>query len=143
MNAALSRRPCLQLLTCLPLVLVCASLACADEEDISFKKRGNQEKRFVRAVGVAIVKAAHGTARKIDLIKYDNSEPKKGRTDLTIKMEYYGVATNKRYLADIVVKIDSSNKDAWEVLNIDYADNNGAIKPNDRKIQELIRKLNR
>lgn len=143
MNATRSRRPIVQLLTCLPLFLACASLACAQDEDISFKKRGNQEKRFVRTVGVAIVKAAHGTARKIDLIKYDTSEPKKGRTDLTIKMEYYGAATNKRYLADIVVKIDSSNKDAWEVHNIDYSDNNGSIKHNDRKIQELIRKMNR
>ena len=40
-------------------------------------------------------------------------------------------------MADIVVTIDSSNKDAWEVLNIDYADNN-SVAYNEKKIQELI-----
>jgi hypothetical protein len=118
-------------------------MAFAAEPDISFKKRGNEEKRFVSAVGEAIVKAAHGTAKKIALKKYEYKNPRAGRTELTIKMEYHGKVTDKRYLADIVVKIDSSNKDAWEVLNIEYADTNTGIKHNERKIQELIKKLNK
>ena len=95
-------------------------LARANEEDISFKKRAMDEKRFVAAVGEAIVKAAHGTARKIALLKYDYSHPKPNRSELAIKMEYSGAVTGKRYVADIVVKIDSTDKEAWEVLNIDY-----------------------
>ena len=57
-------------------------------------------------------------------------------------MEYYGVVTGKRYVADIVVKIDSSNKDSWEVLNIEYADTNTGVTPNVKKIQELIKEMN-
>jgi hypothetical protein len=120
-----------------------ATAVGADEPNISFKRRGDEEKRFVTAVGTAIVKAAHGTAKKIALIKYEYTKPQANRTELNLKMEYHGAATGKRYVADIVVKIDSTDKDAWEVLNIEYADTNAGIKPNERKIQELIKQLNR
>jgi hypothetical protein len=115
----------------------------ANDEDISFRKRAREEKRFVAAVGEAIVKAAHGTARKIALLKYDYSHPKPNRTELTLKMEYSGAVTGKRYVADIVLKIDSSDKEAWEVLNIEYADTNAGIKHNEKKVQELIKQLNK
>lgn len=111
-------------------------------DDISFKKRGDEEKRFVRTVGTAIIKAAHKSAKKIDLVKYEYTKLKADRTNLTIKMEYHGVVSDKRYIADIVVKIDSSNKDAWEVLNIDYTDNNN-IRHNVQKIQDLIKEMNK
>ena len=42
-----------------------------------------------------------------------------------------------------VVKIDSTDKDAWEVLNIDYADTNAAIKHNEKKVQDLIKRFNK
>ena len=122
---------------------LCWALAVqAADDNISFKKRGDEEKRFVTSVGTAIVKAAHGTAKKIDLLKYEYTEPKANRKELAIKMEYHGAVTGKRYVADIVVKIDSSNKDAWEVLNIDYADNN-SVTSNEKKIQELIKQMNK
>jgi hypothetical protein len=123
------------------LALTTLSARGADEE-ISFKKRGNEEKVFVGKVGDAIVKAAHGTAKRISLVKYDLSEPKPGRTDLNIKMEYHGALSDKRYVADITVKIDSSDKNAWEVMRIDYSDNN-SIKHNEKKLDELIRQLNK
>ena len=56
--------------------------------------------------------------------------------------EYHGAVSGKRYVADIVVTIDSSNKDAWEVLNTDYADNN-SVSSNEKKIQELIKQMNK
>jgi hypothetical protein len=116
--------------------------ATAADNDISFKKRGDEEKRFVGTVGKAIVKAAHTTAKKIELVKYEYTKPKADRTHLTIKMEFRGAVSNKRYLADIVVKIDSSNKDAWEVLNIEYSDNDN-VPHNEKKIQELIKQMNK
>ncbi len=112
------------------------------DEDISFKRRGDMEKRFVTAAGAAVVKAAHPTAKKIDLVEYKYTAPKPNRTDLAIKMEYHGKATNKRYVASIVVKIDSSNKDAWEVLNIDYSDNNN-VPYSAKRVQELIKAFNK
>jgi len=122
---------------------LCGTLAAvAADHDISFKKRGDEERRFVAAVGTAIVKAAHKTAKKIELAKHEYSKPKANRTELTIKMEYHGAVSSKRYVADIVVKIDSSNKAAWEVLNVDYADNN-TVPYNGKKIQELIKQMNK
>ncbi len=112
------------------------------DEDVSFKRRGDMEKRFVTAAGTAVVKAAHPTAKKIDLVEYKYTTPKPNRTELAIKMEYHGKATNKRYVASIVVKIDSSSKDAWEVLNIDYSDNNN-VPYSARKVQELIKTFNK
>jgi hypothetical protein len=114
----------------------------ADEDNISFKKRGNEEKRFVANVGTAIIKAAHKTAKKIDLLKHEYTKPKAGRTELAIKMEFHGAATGRRYVANMVVKIDSSNKDAWEVLNIEYTDND-SVPYNEKKIQELIKQMNK
>jgi hypothetical protein len=70
------------------------------------------------------------------------TNPKPNRTELVIKMEYHGALTNKKYVADVVIKIDSTEKDSWEVLNIDYTDNNN-VPANANKIQELIKKLNK
>ena len=122
--------------------LICGATMAAAADDISFKKRGDEEKRFVRTVGTAIVKAAHKSAKNIELVKYEYTKPKANRTDLSIKMEYHGAVSDKRYVADIVVKIDSSNKDAWEVLNIEYTDNNN-IRHNIQKIQDLIKEMNK
>ncbi len=126
----------------LAVLVLGGAMAAAAEEDISFKRRGDEEKRVVRAVGTSIVKAAHKTAKKIELDKYEYTKPKANRTELSIKMEYHGAATNKRYVADIVVKIDSSNKDAWEVLNIEYSDNNN-VPHSAQRIQDLIKRLNK
>jgi hypothetical protein len=134
------RRPTLAVLVVL--LSLPATAARADDTDISFKRRGDNEKNFVKAVGTAIVKAAHHTAGKIDLLKYEYTEPKPNRKELAIKMEFHGALTKKRYVADIVVKVDASSKDAWEVLNIDYSDND-TIKPNENKIQDLIKTLNK
>ncbi len=122
--------------------LTLAALARADDE-VSFKRRGDQEKQFAAKVGEAIVKAAHGTAKKVSLVKYEYEHPKPNRTDLVLKMEYHGAVTDKRYLADITVKIDSTDKNAWEVLNIEYADTNANVRHNEKKIQDLIKRFNR
>jgi len=125
------------------LVLLVGTLPTwAADDAISFKKRGDEEKRFVTGVGEAIIKAAHPTARKKALVKYEFTNPKPNRTELNIKMEYYGLVTNKKYLADITIKIDSTNKDAWEVLTVDYVDNNN-VPGNLKKVQELIKTLNK
>jgi hypothetical protein len=125
-------------------VLLSAALPAraADEGVPSFKNRGNEEKRFVARVAEAIVHAAHPTAKKVGLVKYEFTNPKPNRTELTLKAEYYGKVTNKRYVADIVVKIDSADKNAWEVLNIEYTDSN-TIKHSEQKVQDLIKDLNK
>ncbi len=123
--------------------LALVARARATDEDLSFKKRGTEEKQLAARVGEAIVKAAHHTARKVQLVKYEYTHPKTNRTELGLKMEYFGAVSDKRYVADIIVKIDSTDKNAWEVLDIDYSDTNAAIKPNEKKIRELIRQFNK
>jgi hypothetical protein len=118
-------------------------LTRAADDELSFKKRGSEEKHFAAQVGEAVVKAAHGSAKKVALLKYAYEQPKPNRTDLVLKMEYHGAVSDKRYVADIVVKIDSTDKNAWEVLNIEYADTNTAFKANEKKIQELIKLFNK
>jgi hypothetical protein len=116
--------------------------ARAADEDVSFKRRGDEEKQFVAKVGRAVVKAAHPTGKNPELVQYEVKNPKPNRTELHIQMDYKGQVTNKTYKANIVVKVDSTNKDAWEVLNIDYSDNNN-IRHNAQKVQDLIKRFNR
>src|SRR4051812_27051096 len=91
--------------------LVLAGAAAArDDDDVSFRRRGDEEKRFVARVAEAVIKAAHHTAKKVELEKYEYTHPKPNRTELAMKVVYHGAVTNKSYTADVVVKIDSSNK---------------------------------
>src|SRR5580704_16864357 len=94
------------------LAVLAAAPAFAADESISFKKRGDAEKMFVTKVGTAIIKAARFKPQKASLEKYDFEKPKAGRTHLNIKMNYTGLATRKKYVADIVVIIDSTDKDS-------------------------------
>lgn len=126
----------------LGVLLLSVQVRAADDDSISFKKRGDEEKRFVTRVGEAIVKAAHPTGKKRALVKYEITTPKPNRTELLIKMDYYGAVSSKKYVADITVKCDSTNPKEWEVLNIDYVDNNN-IAANMKKIQELIKEFNK
>ena len=137
-----------------PLAL-CGALACvlaggqvarADDDDIpTFKKDKDREtKEFVAKVGSAIVHAARSKPQKIEVEKYEYTKPKAGRTELKLKMIYYGVVTKKKYTADIVVILDSSDATKWEVLNITYKDTNPSpAKPSVKSIQELIPKFNK
>jgi len=133
------------LLAGLALIAGAPTARAADEDIPSFRKRGDMEKQFVESVGIAIVKAARSNPTKIELDKYEFEDPKKDRKDLKITMNWVGAATKKKYQSTIVVKIDSSDKDKWEVLNIAYTDDNNVsiFKPNQNKIQELVKKFNK
>jgi len=141
----LTRRNFLAVLSLALLASVPAARA-GDDDVPSFKKRGDAEKQFVVKVGTAIVKAARSKPVKIALLshEYKMNTPKMGRSELHIKMEYHGAITTKRYISDIVVILDTSDKDSWEVLNIRYSDNNpNLIGPSEKKIQEMIKVFNK
>jgi len=81
---------------------------------------------------------------KIALEKYEFSDPRKDRKELKITMTWAGGITKKKYASNIVVEIDSSDKDKWKGLDIKYkADSKSLANPNRSKIQELVKKLNR
>jgi phenylpyruvate tautomerase PptA (4-oxalocrotonate tautomerase family) len=120
----------------------------ADEEDgvPSLKKNTKREtKEVVTKVAEAIVKAARAKPSKMELDKYEYTSPKEGRTELKMTVKWAGSLTGTKVTSTIVVLIDSSNKEAWEVLNIKYEDDNklSLAKPNTKKIQDLIPMLNK
>jgi hypothetical protein len=129
--------------TALALLLAAAPARAADD-NVSFKKRGDAEKQFVTKAVSKVIKAARSKPQKIALLRHEYKNPKANRTELHTKAEYFGVVTKKRYVADIVFIIDSSDKDAWEVVNIKYSDTNPSpAGPNEKKIQALIKEFNK
>src|SRR5262245_17781498 len=133
---------CAAALSCLAF-LVAAPAAAAGGVP-SFRKRKEREKEFVKQVGTAIVRAARSKPQRIDLEKYEFTSPKANRTELAMKMVYYGLITRKKFTADITVILDSTDKDNWEVMNIKYTDSNpNLVGPSERKIQGLIKQLNK
>ena len=122
-----------------------ASVRSWINDDIpSFKKRNSEEKTFMAELGKALIKAVHPTAQKIEMVKYEivKVKDKENRSEINLKMEYFGVVSNKKYLGDAVIKVDTSSKDGWEALNIDYVDNNN-LPINRKNLQELVKSLNR
>lgn len=115
-----------------------------NDDQPSFKKRNSEEKTFMVELGKAVIKAAHPTAQKIDLVKYEiiKVKDKENRSEINLRIEYFGVVSNKKYLGDAIIKVDTSGKDGWEALNIDYVDNNN-LPINRKNLQELIKSLNR
>jgi hypothetical protein len=123
-------------------VLLCPSARAADEVP-NFKKKGDLEKKWVSQVCVAIIKAARTSAKNPALDRFEYKEPKAGRKELHIKGKFTGVVTRKEYVANIVVLIDTRDKDSWEVLRIDYDDNSSNLASYNRKnIENLIKKFN-
>lgn len=124
----------------LALVLLAAPVRADDVPQ--FTKKDDFEKKFVSRVAVAIVKAAHSTAKNPSLEKHKFEQVKPGRSRLEIRASFKGALTRKEYSADIVVHLDTLNKDAWEVLRIDYSDND-TIPYNRKRVDALIRSFNR
>jgi hypothetical protein len=137
------------LFAALPALIVFAvGAARADDEALpSFKNVDKRETEdFVTKVGAAVIKAARTKPQKIELKKHEYTTPKAGRKDLVLKMTYSGLVTKKKYDVDITVMltVDPSDKDKWEVVNIKYKDTNPSpLAPSEKKIQALIKEFNK
>src|SRR6266511_760720 len=125
------------------LVLVVAAARAADDDVPNINKRGDDEKKFAEKMATAIVKTARTSVKSASLEKFEKKNPKEGRTEWHIKADFKGAATGKAYTADMVVHIDTSDKDKWEVLRIDYSDDSKAIVGFNRKnVEAMVKKLN-
>src|SRR5262245_41328855 len=93
--------------------VLCSPAAAADEVP-NFKKRGELEKKWVSQVCVAIIKAARPSAKSPTLERFEYKDTKPGRKELHIRGSFNGALTNREYIADIVVLIDTRNKESWE-----------------------------
>jgi hypothetical protein len=112
----------------------------------NFNKRGTgekEEKAFVEQVARAIVSEARTSAKDITLQSHEFKEPKEGRKDLKMSVGYKGAALGTKYTADVTVSLDSSTPGKWEVLRIDYADNNKSLVGFNRKnVEAMVKKFN-
>ncbi len=131
----------------LPFALLCGltvlSTGARAEDVPNFRKKGDTEKKFVSEVCVAIIKAARTSARNPSLHRFEYKEVKPGRTELHIKGKFTGVVSGSEYTADIVVHIDTSDKNSWEVLRIEYDDNSkNVVGPNRKNLANLVKKFN-
>jgi hypothetical protein len=126
----------------LALVALLAPLARAADEVPNINKRGDDEKKFVEKMVMAIIPAARTTAKSPSLTKYEKKEPKAGRTEFHISAAYKGI-TKKENTAKIVVHCDTSDDKKWEVMRIEYSDTSKApVGPNRKKLEELQDKMN-
>jgi len=121
--------------------LLLAALAClgvvtpgraADEKKTaevpSFKKRDENEKVFMAKVGEAAVRAVRTSPAKLEMDSYKITDPKANRKVITIKMNWAGSVTGKKFTSDVTLTVDPTEKDKWEVLDIDYKDDNPTPK---------------
>jgi hypothetical protein len=133
--------PHLFLLAAAALMLAAVGVRAADDKVPSFK-RGELKKDDVIKVGTAIIKAARKPG-KISYVEH-KYKTKDDVTTLTIKMDYKGLALKKTtYHCDIVIKINSKDKDNWKVTDIEYKDTTKPLKPNLTKVRALIPQLNK
>jgi hypothetical protein len=124
-------------------VAVLAAPAARAADDVpNFNKRGDSEKRFVEKVGHLIVKTAHKTIKDPDVRNYKFKEVKPGRTKLEMEIGYKGGVLGTKYTANVTVNLDTSDKDKWEVLSIDYEDNN-KIPYSKSGVTDLVKAFNK
>ena len=128
------------------LVVLCGAAllsGSARADTPNFNKRGTnekEEKAFVEQVAQTIVTEARSSAKDITLQEYKFKE---GRKNLTISAGYKGAVIKTKYTADIVVRLDTSTKDNWKVLKIEYKDNNKSPVPfSSKNVQALVKTFN-
>jgi len=125
-----------------------APMAQADdkkEETVpSFKKRTDPEKEFIAKVGEAVVKAVRTSPAKLEMADYKITDPKPNRKILTININWAGSVTGKKFKSVAKVTVDPTDKEKWEVIDIEYTDDNPSLKIGmAEKLKALRGKFNR
>ena len=115
-----------------------------DDDVPSFKKRPDSEKEFVTKVGEAVVKAVRTSPAKMSLGDYKITDPKPNRKVIDINMNWAGSVTGRKFKSTIKVTVDPTDKEKWEVIEIDYNDDNPSLKVGmERNLKTLKAKFNR
>jgi hypothetical protein len=102
-------------------------------------KRGDEEKSVAEKLASTIVANARTSVKNGTLKSFERKLPKPGRVEYHIKAGYVGAVIGTKYTAEIVVHLDTSEKYNWEVLRIDYSDNNKSLVGFNRKNLEKLR----
>src|SRR5262245_60449987 len=128
------------------LAVLCAAVlvapAARGADDIpNFNKRGDNEKEFAKRVGICIVKKARPTTKDFTLQDHKFKEVKPGKTELHLEVGYKGATGFTKYTAKPTVILDTTNKDKWEVVRIDYEDNN-RLTFSRKNLENLVKEFN-
>jgi hypothetical protein len=113
----------------------------ARAQDLNINKRGTDEKAWAEKVGVEMVKVAQKATKAHTLQKFEKKNIKAGRDEWTIEIGWKGGITGTKYTSDIVLQVDTENKDKFEVLRVDYKDNS-KVPYSRKKVEDLLPKLN-
>jgi hypothetical protein len=115
-----------------------------EDDTPSFKKRTDPEKEFVTKVGEAVVKAVRTSPAKLSMGEYKITDPKPNRKLIDITMNWAGAVTGTKFKSKIKVTVDPTDKEKWEVIEIDYSDDNPSLKIGmERNLKALKAKFNR
>jgi hypothetical protein len=137
------KMPCKSLALLTLAGLLAAPALAADTPVPNINTRGDDEKAFVGKVADAIVTNARTSIKDAMLVKYTKKMPKEGRLEYHIEASYKGVVTKTKYTADIVVHVDTIDKDKWEVQRIEYKDDNKSLVGyNRKKVDKLVSRFN-
>lgn len=124
-----------------------APVATAQEKEDttpSFKKRTDPEKDFMTKVGEATVKAIRTAPAKLELDSYKITDPKPNRKVIEILMNWAGSVTGKKFKSTIKITVDPTDKEKWEVIDIEYNDDNPSLKVGlEKNLKNLKAKFNR
>ena len=129
------------LLTTAALAFAAATTGAAD---LNINNRGD-DKKFIANLTTDLIKTARGSPKDVAYVEHAADDKVKDRLKWTIKGSYKGSLTGKQFESDIVVVIDTANAKKWEVLTIEYADNNktapaGPSKANVEKLRATLNK---
>lgn len=138
------RSVCKGLFVCAAVALLAGGARAEDVPNLNKMPRDEKEqKAFVEKVARTILSEARTSAKDITLQEYKFDEPKAGRKELKMSIGYKGAVTSTKYTADVAVHVDTLTPGKWEVLKIDYKDNNNSPVGFSRtKLDALVKKFN-
>jgi hypothetical protein len=117
----------------------------ARAQELDINKRGagdkDKEKAWAEKVGIEMVKAAQKATKGHMMQKFEQKKIKEGREEWHIEMGWKGGITGTKYSSDIVLQVDTENKDKYEVLRVDYKDNS-KVAYSRKGVENMLPKLN-
>src|SRR5262245_55480158 len=90
----------------------------AGAQALDINKRGSDDKAWAEKVGVEFVKAALKATKGHALQKFEKKNVKAGRDEWIIEIGWKGGITGTKYTSEILLQVDTENKEKFEVLRV-------------------------
>ncbi len=101
------------------------------------------QKKLAAKLALEITLSAHSSGVDPDLLKFSFPSAPKGHIHLRLEVEYFGQLAKKRYIASILIDVNTSDSDTWVVDRISFNDSTNKIPANQHKIGGVRRNLNK